>query len=981
MMFPGPSPRVFGLPPGADFPALLVDGLLARLRGQPPEALARVTLFLNTARIRRRVQEKFAARGAGFLPKLRLITELAADPLLAGPGQSLSSLGRRLELAVLIEGLLQADPSLAPRSALFDLADSLAGLMDEMRGEGVGPATLAALDVSGHSAHWARAQRFIALAEGFFGEDARPDAETRQRRAVQNLIARWQAQPPAGPMIIAGSTGSRGTTAMLMRAVARLPQGTVVLPGFDFDLPAGLWAGMEDALVHEAHPQFRLAGLLRALDLTRADVAPWTDAPAPDPARNRLVSLALRPAPVTDQWIADGPGLGDLTAASAGLTLIEAPSPRAEAAAVALALREAVEQGVSACLVASDRNLTRRVAAMLDRWGIRPDDSAGQPLQQTAPGRFLRLVAGAMAGPVTVDRLLSLLKHPLAHSGQDRGPHLLLTRELELHLRRRGPAFPDAAFLRAWAAARPEAGAATWGAAMAASLEEAAALPRAPLPEMVAHHLALAERLARGPLAEGSGALWEREAGEKALSVMQALAAEAPAGLVLTAPDYAPLLAAVLAREEARSAILPDPRVQILGVQEARIQGAGLVVLGGLNEGAWPETPAADPWLNRRLRRDAGLLLPERKVGLSAHDFQMAVAGPRVILTRAQRDAEAETVPSRWLNRLVNLMSGLPGTNGPQALSQMRGRGAHYLRLAEALDAPLPGMASTPRPSPRPPAAARPRRLSITQVERLISNPYDIYAEEVLRLRALNPLRPEADHRLRGEVVHRVLEDFLRVDPLPPDPAEAADLLLAITARVLEGEVPWPVARADWLARMRRIALPFAEAVLRSDSRPVLLEERAGLRLNSLDFTLTGKPDRIDLLPDGSLHVIDYKTGEPPSKKDMESHRKQLHLAAVMALGGAFGDLGPRVTSRVTYQAMKPGLKEQGQDLTEEIILELRGQLEALVGAYLDPVTGFTARRMAAETAWTGDFDHLSRLGEWSLADDAEPQDVGAQDG
>ena len=981
MMFPNPAPRVFGLPPGVDFPARLVDGLLARLHGQPPEALARVTLFLNTARMRRRVQAEFAARGACFLPKLRLITELAADPLLAGPGQPLSALGRRLELAVLIDRLLAADPSLAPRSALFDLADSLAGLMDEMRDEGVGPAALAALDVSGHSAHWARAQRFIALAEGFFAEDARPDAETRQRRAVQTLIARWQMRPPAGPVIIAGSTGSRGTTAMLMRAVARLPQGAVVLPGFDFDLPEGLWAGMEDALVHEAHPQFRLAGLLRALDLTRADVAAWTDAPAPDPARNRLVSLALRPAPVTDQWIADGPGLGDLTAATAGLALVEAPSPRAEAAAVALALREAVEQGVDACLIASDRNLTRRVAAMLDRWGIRPDDSAGQPLQQTAAGRFLRLVAGAMAGPVTVDRLLSLLKHPLAHSGQDRGPHLLLTRELELHLRRRGPAFPDPAFLRTWAAARSEPGAAEWGVAMAAALQEAAALPRAPLPQMVAHHVALAERLARGPLAEGSGALWSREAGEKAQSVMQALAAEAPEGLVLAAGDYAPLLAAVLAREEARSAVLTDPRVQILGVQEARIQGAGLVILGGLNEGAWPETPAADPWLNRRLRRDAGLLLPERKVGLSAHDFQMAVAGPRVILTRAQRDAEAETVPSRWLNRLANLMSGLPGTGGPEALAQMRGRGARYLRLAEAVDAPLPGMEPARRPSPRPPAAARPRRLSITQVERLISNPYDIYAEEVLRLRALNPLRPEADFRLRGEVVHRVLEDFLRVDPLPQDPTDAADLLLAITGKVLEDEVPWPVARADWLARMRRIALPFAEATLRSDSRPVLLEKKAALHMPGPDFTLTGKPDRIDLLPDGSLHVIDYKTGEPPSQKDMAQHRKQLHLAAVMALGGAFGDLGPRGAGRVTYQAMKPGLKEQGQDLTEEIILELREQLEELVGAYLDRATGFTARRAAVETAWSGDFDHLSRLGEWSLADEAAPQDVGATDG
>ncbi len=980
MMFSGPAPRVFGLPPGVDFPARLVDGLLQRLRGQPPEAMARVTLYLNTARIRRRVQAEFASRGASFLPKLPLITELAADPLLVGAAPALSALGRRLELAVLIDRLLVADPTLAPRSALFDLADSLAGLMDEMRGEGVAPDVLAALDVSGHSAHWGRAQRFIALAEGFFAQDARPDGEARQRLAVQRLIARWQIRPPEGPVVLAGSTGSRGTTALLMQAVASLPQGAVVLPGFDFDLPAPLWSGMEDALVHEAHPQFRLAALLRTLGLTRPEVGLWTEAPAADPARNRLVSLALRPAPVTDQWISDGPALGDLVAATKGLTLIEAPSPRAEAAAVALALREAVEEGVPACLISADRNLTRRVAALLDRWGIRPDDSAGEPLQQTAPGRFLRLVAGAMAGPVTVDRLLSLLKHPLAHSGPARGPHLLLTRELELHLRRRGPAFPDAGFLRHWAGARPEPGAGAWGNAIADVLQAAAALPRAPLPDLVAHHIALAGQLARGTETEGPGALWSRETGEKAQAVMRSLAAEAPAGLILGAADYPPLLASVLAREEARSAVLVDPRVQILGVQEARIQGAGLVILGGLTEGAWPETPAADPWLNRQLRRDAGLLLPERKVGLSAHDFQMAVAGPKVILTRAQRNAEAETVPSRWLNRLVNLLSGLPGTQGPEALAAMRARGLTYLQLAEALDTPAPTEAAS-RPSPRPPVTARPRQLSITQIERLITSPYDIYAEKVLRLNALNPLRPEADFRLRGEVVHQVLERFLKTDPLPKDPAKAADLLLAITAQVLEDEVPWPVARADWLARMRRIALPFAEATLRRDSRPVLLEKSAALHLGDPDFTLTGKPDRIDLLPDGTLHVIDYKTGEPPSQKDMESHRKQLHLAAVMALGGAFGTLGPRVTSRVTYQAMKPGLKEQGQDLTEAGILALREEFEALIRAYLDPATGFTARRAAMETGWESDFDHLSRLGEWSIADEARPADVGHSDG
>ncbi len=160
--------------------------------------MAGVTVFLNTTRIRRRVQAAFQAHGARFLPRLRLITELADDPLLSGSLQPVSALGRRLEIAVLIDGLLRSDPGLAPRSSLFDLADSLAALMDEMRGEGVSPQAVAGLDVSGHSAHWARAQGFLALVERFFAEDARPDAEARQRRAVQALIRGWEAKPPPG---------------------------------------------------------------------------------------------------------------------------------------------------------------------------------------------------------------------------------------------------------------------------------------------------------------------------------------------------------------------------------------------------------------------------------------------------------------------------------------------------------------------------------------------------------------------------------------------------------------------------------------------------------------------------------------------------------------------------------------------------------------------------------------------------------------
>ena len=138
-----PGSRVFSLPPGVDFAAELVAGLRQRLAGHPPEAMASVILYLNTQRMRRRVQDVFTAQGAGFLPTLRLVTDLGAETALTSLPAAVSPLRRRLELTQLVARLLQSQPDLAPRAALYDLADSLAGLMDEMQGEGVTPKTIA----------------------------------------------------------------------------------------------------------------------------------------------------------------------------------------------------------------------------------------------------------------------------------------------------------------------------------------------------------------------------------------------------------------------------------------------------------------------------------------------------------------------------------------------------------------------------------------------------------------------------------------------------------------------------------------------------------------------------------------------------------------------------------------------------------------------------------------------------------------------
>ena len=444
MFEPSLTPRVFGVPVGVDFPKALVNGLIAQMSDQPPHALARVDVIVNTRRMARRMRELFDAGPALLLPRIRMLSDI--EDMLGDreiPPTSHSQLRRRLELAQLITTLLENEQSFAARASLFDLADSLATLMDEMQGEGVSADVIAKLDITDQSGHWERAKTFINIAQTYIDQsfDA-PDAEARQRLIVQKLVNIWQDQPPANPIILAGSTGSRGTTLMLMQAIAKLPQGAVILPGFDFDMPSSVWNSLSDAMVSEDHPQYRFHKLLNSLDQSPDDVAVWSEEMPIAPSRNKLVSLALRPAPVTDAWLSEGPLLSGISEGLDKVTLLQAETPRDEAIAIAMRLRMAAESGQTAALITPDRMLTRQVSAALDRWDILPDDSAGSPLHLSPPGRFLRHVSGLFSRLLDTESLLTLLKHPLTHSGSERGNHQLNTQRLELRIRRDGLPYP-----------------------------------------------------------------------------------------------------------------------------------------------------------------------------------------------------------------------------------------------------------------------------------------------------------------------------------------------------------------------------------------------------------------------------------------------------------------------------------------------------------------------------------------------------------
>ena len=979
---PADRPRLLAEPPGADFPARLAQGLRARLSGQPQEAMARVEVITNSAGMLNRLRAALLAEGPGFLPRMRPVTDPAlgwqpGQPPLPPPAPPLR---RRLELARLVRQLIDAQPDLAPRGAAFSLAESLAALMDEMQAEGVPFAALGALDVSEHSAHWARSLDFLKLVARYLGPDAAPDEQRLQRLAIEALIARWQAAPPAHPVLVVGSTGSRGATAALMAAVARLPQGAAVLPGFDFDMPKEVWESLDDVLHGEDHPQFRHARLLQALALAPDEVARWSGADAPDPPRARLISMALRPPPVTDRWRAEGPGLGDLRSATEALSLIEAPGPRDEAVALALALRETAARGESAVLITPDRKLARQVTAALDRWQLRPDDSAGRPLSLSASGRFLRHVAGLLSAPPSGEALLVLLKQPITHSAAGRGPHLLMARDLEHWLRRRGLSQPGEGDLARWAGSDETRQ--HWVAWLTPVLTLEPARGEAPLAAWLERHLALAVHLARGAeAAEGdSGALWQEDAGEAARDVLDKLSAEAEHGGPMTQLDYAALIDRLLATGMLRESVAAHPLIAIHGIREAREVAADLVLLGGLNEGIWPALPNPDPWLNRQMRQQAGLLSPERQIGLAAHDFQQAACAGRVVLSRARRDGEAELVPARWLNRLLNLISGLPDQGGTAALDAMRARGRRWLDLAAAIEADTRGLppgigARNPRPAPAPPATARPRELPVTAIKHLIRDPYHIYASHVLRLDPLDPLAPAPDARLRGTVLHRLLERYVLAHP-PGTPA-APSTLLHMAEEQLKSDVPAPSVRHFWLARLARSAADFARWNAEAKGRPELAEVKGALTLDPPGFTLIGKPDRIDRLPDGTLAIYDYKTGQLPSAPQQRHFDKQLILLAMMAEASGFTGLPAAPVAEAAFVGLGARFATSPADVSPEALAEHGERLARLLAHYLSAESGFIARRAMEADSDASPYDGLARRGEWEVTDQAEIIKVG----
>ncbi|MEM9263270.1 MAG: double-strand break repair protein AddB, partial [Pseudomonadota bacterium] len=781
---------------------------------------------------------------------------------------------------------------------VVDLALSLTSLIDEMISEGVSFAQLEDLTVTDQSGHWERSLTFLRAIRSYVDllDNPHGSSEAINRSNVEVLCERWGHEPPQTPVILAGSTGSRATTRMLMDAVAKLPHGRVVLPGFDFDLSPGIWGSLLAPHSLEEHPQSRFAQFLKLVGLHPNDVL--CIGRAPNRARNKLVSLALRPAPVTDQWMTQGPTLGNIRPITSDLSLIEARDAKEEATAISFAIVSEIQDRRSVAVIAPDATLARRITAELSRWNIVPDDSGGVPLSLTPAGRFLRQTARIIDGRRDPVDVIALLKNPMTQHGDGRGAHMRFTQEFELFLRKNAIGSVDRKCLDKFSTARNEnASWATWLAEALLSVDTAKVQT---LDTVFETHYAVTKAFA-GP--EGLSFIFANESGQSVQQVFNEFGQVSDRTTTASHFEYLKLLDRALSSESVRTQTAVRPDVMIWGSLEARVQGADTIILGGLNEGEWPKQPSADPWLNRSMRRELELLLPERQIGLAAHDFQQAICTSKVLLSRAKRSNGSDTVPSRWLSRLTNLLDGLDANDGKLALLEMRARGQVFIDHAQNIDRYRGKAVPSIRPSVAPPVEVRPRQFAVTEVQRLVRDPYAVYARRILKLKPLNPLTPEMDALRKGIIFHEILEKYFNPNAHFEDPTAALERLKSIAEPILDAHCFNSTARvgiwnqleanADWLFN--------SEVVRRADGIPMKTEVQGSYTLPDTPFVLNGKADRIDRLDSGSLVIYDYKTGTLPTAVTFQHFDRQLVIEAAMAEQGAFEGVPPTPVSHVTH--------------------------------------------------------------------------------
>lgn len=986
---------VYTISPSTPFLDALASSLFEKTKTSP-ETLSNYRILLPTRRACRSLRDSFLRLSEGkptLLPIMQPIGDIDEEELdlqISGYGLSkimadlppvLSPLRRQLLLAKTIQAMPaykeQPDQAIA-------LAKALGQLMDQIYTENLSFSALADLVPEEFATHWQITLEFLKILTQSWPEILKEEgvieAADYRNKLIIKLADFWEKEPPAYPVIAAGSTGSIPSTSKLLSVISKMPNGTLILPGLDKSMDKESWNALDDT-----HPQATLKNLLSSIGLNREDVKDWIHVHScskKNLSKAHLISEVMRPAQTTELWknLSKAP-IENLDDTLSKVHLLSCKTQKEEALSIALILREALElENKRATLVTPDRNLARHVTSACKRWGILLDDSGGKLLSETRTGVWFRLTLNAMFHDPFSIPFLDMVKNPFFGLciKSERFRNIINSYEARVIRDPNSRIYPQGdPSLSTEKHIDRDTGAFLVQIDTLLKPYKNFFCKTERFENFLDKHIEMSERFSSDPERTGQETMWSGEDGE-ALSLFLSELREHTDTLGEMPPqDYADIIEQLLKTVTVRPKYGTHPRLSILGQLESRLVHADIIILSGLNEGSWPPDPGADPWMSRPMRKQFGLPSPERSVGLSAHDFAQSFCADTIYLTRSEHVAGSPTVPSRWLLRMDTVLQA-------QGKSLKTLENTNHLNWARLMDqSPTPAKPYE-RPAPTPPIEKRPKALYVTNVEQWMRDPYALYAKKILGLKKLKTLAEEEGPAERGTLIHSILEEFIKQHKKEL-PQNALSTLLTLGKEKLEEQILSEKQRAFWWPRLERALKWFLKHEIEwraQGYKPEAVEIKGKNTFQtsgaSASFTLKARMDRLDLDENGYAALIDYKTGTPPQKNDIQHGLSpQIPLTALLIKEGATLDIS--TSTNVTYLghwtitgANDPG-KEHKIGTTydkidiQTLIDETKEGFLRLIEIFDSEATPYFSMPDpdAAPNKAYRDYDHLARFAEW----------------
>lgn len=936
---------IYSIPFSAPFLETIADYLLSR---QSTFSLSQWTIFLPTHRAGQALSDilfRKEKEKTFVLPRILSLGDLDPEEIvlssqegtekLSFPRPIISAYRRKLLLASLISKFQYTDHPISFDQALI-WAESLLSFIDEMQTEGIDLKTLK--DVSftsgGHAEHLEKIQKFLTLLgenwDKILEDEYCIESIVWQRQLMKAQADFLEKQQKDAPLMIAGSMGTIDSTSHLIKVIAHLNNGVVILSGFQQDLST--------EILSPHHPQFLLRRLLDKIEVSPLEVQKLD--------LNKKSSLFL-------EHIFDDQCKAEERVASCleNIQYVEASDEGEEARLVAIAIRKSLEEGKRKIVcISPNQKLLRRISTELRFWSLSVFREK-KPLIEEKTGSFLHLISLWFSEPFPAVSVASTFKHVFVSKKKE--TWLLFEKYV---LGRWGGTLSFDALDYFSGRRTGEIDVQKEEEVKVFYQELKGFFQSFPHERSLGFYLDKMEKILQW-LLESDKKIEEIFLSEdpQTASEFQQLWADLrkSSSLMMEHPkQVSDIFFNLLSRHQAGNIRAENNDIILfMSPAEARFIEADFTILVGLNEGTWPAEVRVDPFFSSSMRHHIGLPSVENKIGQSAHDFLSFLCreGP-ILVTRSLKTGGSPSVPSRFLSHLTLFLNkhSVQFSSGENLKGWMKS-------LTE-----VPRLKNLLPPAPIPPVSHRPKKLSITDIGVLLKDPYSIYAKHILKLVPLNGFASKDKARLFGLFAHHFLhrwhshpEDFMRDAWVE----KAKFLFECYMGPIDQARLWWEkfLLLFDWVKGKKKLKNSLTEV-----KGEMILAQDASL------FTIFGRADRIDWNENEAI-LIDYKTGAPPSLSDIKKGKAhQLALEALILLKNGFNGVPSQVALKeLQYWGLLSGeivsIKEE--DLPA-VVSQTRENLENLIESFQREDMPYLSYPKGVVKG--GPYDHLSRVQEWS---------------